>query len=201
MAIPLDLESKGAPENPMELLQRWAEDAVVANVVEPMYVTLATSSSDGRPSSRTVQVLEIDDHALLLTTNMSSRKGKEILATGRVAITFYWREMAQAINLTGDVAIADSEECDERFSGEERRIKAARVLSRQGQPLVDREALVSSFESLSDSETPIERPSDWVYYRIIPDSVSFWSAEDNGINRRLHYALEDDAWRSSELYP
>jgi pyridoxamine 5'-phosphate oxidase len=84
------LDAATAPESPLALLQDWVSAVLEIAAREPMYVTLATASPDGIPSSRTVQLLEVEDEALRFTTNSGSRKGVEMTATGRAAVSVFW---------------------------------------------------------------------------------------------------------------
>ena len=179
------LDAPSAPENPLELLGSWLDAVIARGAVEPFYVTLATASSDGAPSSRTVQ---------LFTTNAESRKGVEMHATGRAAVSMYWRETAQSVNVTGTVAWADDAESDRRFADESRQVQASRTVSFHGLPLDDEDAQLDRFAALVASEASIERPDYWRWLRIVPDAVTFWEGHPNALNRRLHYALVDGTW-------
>ncbi|MDM4764063.1 pyridoxamine 5'-phosphate oxidase family protein [Galbitalea sp. SE-J8] len=195
--LPDDVESisaDAAPAHPLRLLEHWIDGAVRRDVLEPMYVTLATASANGVPSSRTVQLLGVEDDALLLTTNLGSRKGVEMLETGRAAISAYWRETAQSVNVTGRVVIAEDAENDARFAADSRAVQASRTVSFHGRPLDDEAAQLRAFERLLEDGEPIPRPDYWIWYRLVPDAVTFWEGHAGSLNRRLHYALRDGAW-------
>lgn len=188
------LDTETAPENPLELVRQWIAYVLDRGAVEPLYVTLATASKDGVPSSRTVHLLDVEDDAVRFTTNFGSRKGVEMSQTGRAAVSLYWRETAQSINFTGDVVIASDEESDARFAEEHRKTQASRVVSFHGRDLSDPEAQVRAFEELVSSGRPIKRPDYWKYYRIVPDAVTFWEGHPESLNRRIHYARSDGRW-------
>ncbi len=188
------LDSASAPENPLTLLQEWVSYVLSIGAVEPMYVTLATASADGIPSSRTVQLLEVEDEALRFTTNFGSRKGVEMRETGRAAVSLYWRETAQSVNITGSVLEAPADENDRRFEEDPRTVQASRVVSFHGLPLDDEEGQLAMFQQVLDSATPIQRPEHWKWFRLVPDAVTFWEGNPAALNRRLHYRLADGAW-------
>ena len=54
-------------------------------------MALATATRDGRPSVRTVLLKGVDDRGFVFYTNYDSRKAREIEATGRASLLFYWR--------------------------------------------------------------------------------------------------------------
>ncbi|GAA2237517.1 pyridoxamine 5'-phosphate oxidase family protein [Herbiconiux moechotypicola] len=196
-ATPADsarLDAGTAPAHPLALLSDWIEGVVARDAVEPFYVTLATASADGVPSSRTVQLLDVEEDALLFTTNFGSRKGVEMRATGRAAVSLYWRETAQSVNVTGRVVEADDAECDARFAEEARGVQVSRTVSFHGLPLDDEAEQLGRFSALMASDEPVERPEYWRWFRIVPDAVTFWEGNPEALNRRLHYAWHDGAW-------
>lgn len=191
---PLGAGSDAAPDSPLDLLRRWLDDLVRRNALEPFYVTLATSSTDGVPSSRTVQLLEVESDALLFTTNAGSRKGAELAATGRAAVSMYWRETARSVNVTGDVVWADDAESDARFARETKAVQASRAVSFQGHPLDDEAAQLARYAELVAADQPVTRPDYWRWFRVAPDAITFWEAVPGALNRRLHYAKEEGRW-------
>lgn len=196
-AQPMDFDT--CPDNPLLLLQQWTEHVLEIGATEPMFVTLATASASGIPSARTVQLLGISEDAMLFTTNFGSRKGVEIMETGRVAVAIYWRETAQSVNVTGRVVIADDEENDRRFAEDTRGVQASRVVSFHGRPLADEAAHNARWEALYKSDEPISRPDYWKWFRVLPDGVTFWEGHPDRMNRRMHYALKDGAWEKSPV--
>jgi pyridoxine/pyridoxamine 5'-phosphate oxidase len=190
----LDSSPENASDSPLELLGRWLDDLVRRGAVEPHYVTLATASAAGVPSSRTVQLLAVESDALLFTTNAGSRKGVELSETGRAAVSAYWPATARSVNVTGDVAWADDAESDARFAVEPRRVQASRAVSFHGLPLEDEAEQLARFAELVASDTPVARPDHWRWFRVVPDTVTFWEAAPEALNRRLHYEKEEGRW-------
>lgn len=191
-AEPLDMGT--APENPLRLLQTWVEHVLKIEAVEPMYVTLATSDLKGHVSSRTVQLLAVEGDTTLFTTNFGSRKGVEMLETGRAAVSLYWRETAQSVNFSGTIEVADDAENDRRFKEDTRGVQAARTVSFHGKPMPDEAAHLAAFRELAEGDAPIARPDYWKWYRIRPDEMTFWEGHPEAMNRRIHYALKDGVW-------
>lgn len=193
------IDETTAPDHPLRMLEQWLSHVLRIGAVEPTFVTLATASKSGVPSSRTVQLLDIEDDAVRFTTNFGSRKGVEILENPRAAVSLYWRETAQSVNFTGDVVIADDEENDRRFQEDDRRVQASRIASFHGKRLDDEAAQYERWKALYESGEPLERPDYWKWFRIVPDAVTFWEGHPETLNRRLHYALIDGAWEKFRI--
>lgn len=188
------LDGAAAPENPLDLMASWWRSAIDHGAIDPAYVTLATASAAGIPSSRTVQLLAVETDALLFSTNEGSRKGVEMHATGHAAVSLFWRETAQSMNVTGRVLWADDAESDERFAAESRAVQASRTVSFHGRPLEDEAAQLARFGALVASGEPLPRPPYWRWFRLVPDGVTFWEGVPEALNRRLHYAREGNGW-------
>ena len=57
---------------------------------DPTAMSLATVSLDGAPSVRIVLLKHVDERGFVFYTNLNSRKGRELTATPRAALCFYW---------------------------------------------------------------------------------------------------------------
>lgn len=77
-------ESSTATVEPLELLERWLLEAEERGVSAPRAMTLATATTDGRPSARLVTLKELAGGALVFTTALWSRKVEELRENPRV---------------------------------------------------------------------------------------------------------------------
>ncbi|MAP62517.1 MAG: phenazine biosynthesis protein [Microbacterium sp.] len=188
------LDHRAVPQNPLDLFDTWSAHARDHGEGEATYVTLATSSPDGAPSSRTVQLLAVEEDALVFTTNAESRKGREMTATGRAAVSVYWGRTGRSVNVTGAVVWADDDESDALFAAEDRGVQASRAVSFHGEPLHDETEQLRRYHALAASDQTIARPAYWRWFRIVPDAVTFWEAVPDALNRRVHYRRDGRSW-------
>ncbi|WP_159805417.1 pyridoxine/pyridoxamine 5'-phosphate oxidase [Cellulomonas citrea] len=188
------LDAATAPESPLALLAAWAAAAVAATGGEPSFGTLATVGPAGAPSTRVIQLLEVEPETLLFTTNFGSRKGVEMAANPHVAYSLWWPAIARSVNLTGTVEYADEAENDARFAADPLLVQAARTVSFHGRPLTDEPGQQRRLDALVAAGEPLPRPDYWGWFRLRPDSATFWQANPEGVNRRVHYAWAGDAW-------
>ena len=61
--------------DPRLQFERWLQEAITSHIPEPNAMTLATVSSDMRPSTRVVLIKGIDERGPVWYTNYQSRKG------------------------------------------------------------------------------------------------------------------------------
>ena len=64
---------------------------------------LATASADGRPSARTVLLKACDERGLVVFTNLTSRKAREVAQNPRASLLFSWVELERLVLAEGAV--------------------------------------------------------------------------------------------------
>src|SRR3954470_19430429 len=83
----LESEADGDPLRQFRLL---FDQALAAGAHDANAMVLATATPDGHPSARVVLLKGVDERGLTFFTNYLSRKGHELTANPRAALTFYW---------------------------------------------------------------------------------------------------------------
>src|SRR5690349_9343697 len=76
--------------DPIVQFQKWFDQALKAELLEPNAMTLATVDEDSRPSARTVLLKGVDARGFIFFTNYESRKGRELKTTAHAALNFFW---------------------------------------------------------------------------------------------------------------
>lgn len=189
------------PPEPMALVKQWIEQATARGVREPLALALATADRQGRPSSRTVVIVETTERGLVFASNSTSQKGRELSATGWASGLLYWRETGQQLILSGPVAQLSDAESDALWFGRPIPLHAMSTASRQSEPLQDVTALRAEAERLGATGRALPRPARFVGYRLQPAVIEFWSADPDRLHRRLRYDRQDDGWQTSRLQP
>jgi pyridoxamine 5'-phosphate oxidase len=184
----------------MPLARRWTASAVEGGVREPMSLALATADRHGRISNRIVAVMNVSDLGLLFTTHSTSRKGREIAETGWASGLFYWRETSQQLCLSGPVVRLNDAENDRLWAARAPALHSMTTASRQSDPLDDPLRLEIEADRLA-AEVPLPRPDRFVGYRLMPETIEFWSAAENRLHRRLRYEKTATGWQVGKLQP
>jgi len=171
-------------------------------VREPLALALATTDSQARASTRIVSLHSVRDGGLVFLSHATSRKGRELAATGWASGVLYWRETGQQIVVAGPVEQLDAATSDELWHRRPLPLHAMSVLSRQSEPLDDPAALRTEAERLAALGAPLPRPERFVGYLLVPDSVEFWCASSDRMHRRLRYdRVGGGSWRTTRLQP
>ena len=166
-------------------------------------MTLVTTTKDGEPSARVVSLKRLEDDALIFTTALWTRKTNELRANPRVAAVFYWPSLGRQVRISGRAAIAERELADGLFAARPRSHQLQTLISRQGEPIEDLEALRARFETqrAEAGDQPIPCPDDWGAIRIVPEGVEFWSEGPDRLHDRVFYERVEEGGRRSRLAP
>ena len=200
------LDAAALPTDPIALFQTWFDDATAAGVTEPNAMTLATVAPDGLPSARIVLLKGLDARGFVFYTNHASRKGRELDATGRAALVFWWPPLERQVRVEGSAERVADSEADAYFASRPHGSRLGAWASPQSEPVASREALEGRLADAA-SRFPgddVPRPPFWGGYRIVPHAVEFWQGRPNRLHDRIAYHRAPgggDAWTSQRLAP
>ncbi len=206
----LDLPDVDA--NPIHQFERWFQEAMNAEVLEPNAMTLCTIDPDGRPSARIVLIKGIDQRGLTFFTNYQSRKGKALEKHPHASVVFFWPELERQVRIEGRVEKVTIEESDEYFQSRPIKSKLGAWASPQSEVIPNREWLElrqKNLETTFPAESSVEppRPEHWGGYRLMPDRFEFWQGRRSRLHDRLHYqragriSSEPAQWTIERLAP
>lgn len=197
------LDEATLPEEPLGLFKLWFDDAIVAGVVEPNAMTLATVSADGQPSARTVLLKGFDARGLSFFTNHRSQKGRELAHNPKAALTIYWRERERQVCLCGTVSLLGREECDAYFQSRPYGSQIGAWASEQSERIPDRAWLEGRERELSAKypKGKVPLPPNWGGYVLSPHAMEFWQGRPDRLHDRILFERRGDKWARCRLSP
>lgn len=203
---PPSLEEREVAADPIEQFRRWFDEAVASEIHEPDAVALATATPDGAPSVRFVLLRGFDARGFRFFTHYASRKGRELAANPRAAMTIYWAPFGRQVRIEGAIEKTTVQESDEYFRSRPTGSRISAVVSPQSEVIPSREAIERKAEELvaltRHDHDRIARPDQWGGFRLIPTAIEFWLARRHRLHDRLLYRREaSGAWRISRLAP
>jgi pyridoxamine 5'-phosphate oxidase len=188
--------------DPLRLLERWLADARAADLPQADAVSLATAGTDGQPSTRIVQLKRVERDALVFTSALWTRKARELQANPRVSLLAYWPTLGRQLHVTGEAIVAERELAVELFAGRSRERQLQAIVSRQGEPIEDIDALRDRHAHLMRvTEIPPECPPDWGAIRVVPRLIELWSESTDRMHDRLLYERDGEGWRRTRIAP
>jgi pyridoxamine 5'-phosphate oxidase len=164
---------------------------------------LATATTEGIPSARTVLLKGYDERGFVFYTNYEGRKAVEIESNPRCALLFYWGELERQVRIEGRASRLAGEESDAYFAGRPRGSQLGAWASEQSRPVENKSVLKERVRALEDEYEGrgIPRPPFWGGYMVEPHTIEFWQGRENRLHDRLVYRREDGAWRIERLQP
>ncbi len=198
------LNKEDVAENAMEQFQRWWDDALKSEIIEPNAMTLATASSDGLPAARIVLLKGLHSDGFQFYTNYESFKGRQLQENPRACLVFFWKELERQIRITGLVEKLSKDESDKYFKSRPTGSQIGAWASPQSEVIESGEWLVQRVHKIEEkfSETGIPRPPHWGGYLLRPVTIEFWQGRPNRLHDRLQYTLQENGnWIIERLAP
>jgi pyridoxamine 5'-phosphate oxidase len=193
-------DTEASPASPLDLLTEWLEFAIEAGVSQPHAMSLATATSDGEPSNRTLLLKDVDDEAVWFGSLSTGPKGLDLAENPRVALLLYWREQGRQVRIVGTAMPGPRSMSDADFLARKPDARAWAIAGAQSEPIGDVAAELSAARAVIAAD-PGFVPETWVAYRVVPTSVEFWQAERERDQVRQLFTAVDGGWVKSILWP
>src|SRR3982750_3909386 len=87
--------------HPVDQFEKWWDQALKGDILEPNAMTLATASPDGMPSARIVLLKGFSHEGFVFFTNYDSNKGKELAMNPKASLVFFWKELERQVRIWG----------------------------------------------------------------------------------------------------
>ena len=198
------LDERNVDANPIQLFQRWFDEAITSGSRLPDAMTLATASKDGMPSARMVLLKQVDDDGFVFYTNYNSQKARQLDENPRAALVLYWVQLDRQIRVEGTVERISAAESDSYFSTRPRESQIGALASPQSEAIESREVLEQRFRELDElyRERSVDRPQHWGGYRLNPNRIEFWQNRTGRLHDRIVYERQaDGSWTIKRLAP
>ena len=198
-------DSDKAPIDPCSLFEEWFALAQESEPNDPHAMALATVDANGLPDVRMVLLNARDARGYCFFTNFESDKAIELLANPKAAFVMHWKSLRRQIRVRGPVEVVSDGEADAYFSTRARMSQIGAHASKQSRPLANRYALLERVETLKKSfreDEPVNRPSYWKGFRLVPQVMEFWKDGANRLHDRVRFTrAADGSWSRTRLYP
>jgi len=198
------LSEEDVDTNPIKQFEKWFQQALASGIEEPNAMTLATSTTDGKPSARIVLLKGIKDNGFVFFTNYESKKGKQIHDNRFAGIVFFWKELERQVTIQGEIEKVSEQESDEYFASRPLESRIGAWSSPQSQVIENREVLEKNVAYYSDKyqSQNIPRPSHWGGYILMPTLIEFWQGGAGRLHDRLQYSIDaTNSWIIKRLAP
>lgn len=187
--------------NPIDLFAEWFEEASTDTSSEANAMVLSTWNRERGSSSRVVLLKSFSYNGFTFFTNYNSRKAIDISLENRVSLLFFWHRDMRQVRVEGLAFKTSRDESVDYFNSRPALSRASSALSKQSQPLENKEEFDAAVTELSQRDL-IECPLHWGGYRVVPEKIEFWQGAPGRSHDRFSYECGgEDTWRVIRLYP
>lgn len=198
------LDGSSVFSNPIDQFNKWFAEALRAEVLEPNAMSLATMSTDNRPSCRIVLLKGIEDNKFLFYTNYQSHKGRELENNPVCALTFFWPELERQVRVEGTVTRVDDKRSEEYFQSRPLGSQIGAWASPQSSPIENRvilEERVRQIEKRFEGKSVLPKPHQWGGFQVDPVMIEFWQGRESRLHDRIEFIKMNGAWSFRRLAP
>lgn len=202
------LSEKEVSPSPIDQFERWLNEAMKSEVLEPTAMVLSTVSAEGQPSSRVVLLKDLDSNGFVFYTNYSSKKGVELSQNARASLLFFWPELQRQVRIEGEVKRVNPEQSTNYFQSRPKGSQLGAWASPQSQVVPHREFLDERIEEMEKKFEGLEvlpRPEHWGGFSLIPNRIEFWQGRGSRMHDRIRYERTSSSvtseWKIERLAP
>ncbi len=202
------LDASDLLPDPVDQFHRWVNEAIAAQVPEPLAAALATADGAGDPSVRMILIRGIGPAGIDFYTNHGSRKGRDLAARPAAALTLWWPTLERQVRLSGSVTRLSEAESAAYFASRPLESQLGAWASAQGEPIADRATLEGALAAAAQAHAPTPEsipglPPHWGGYRVSPAQWEFWQGGEHRLHDRFEYlrATPNGPWETRRLQP
>lgn len=191
-------------DNPFEQFRHWLDDALHSGEEEPTAMIVATVSSDGHPSTRTVLLKGVENGKFIFFTNYESRKGQQLANNPYISLSFVWHKLERQVHIEGKAERCLPEDSDAYFASRPYKSKIGARISPQSHVIGSRTEIMRAFvyEAARLAGRTIRRPDNWGGFAVTPARFEFWQGRESRLHDRFEYTLQPDkSWQRVRLAP
>jgi pyridoxamine 5'-phosphate oxidase len=200
---PEALDPESVDPDPIAQFRRWYEEAVAGGVRQPDAMTLATATTAGVVSARTVLLRGLDERGFVFFTNFESAKGAELAENPRAALVLHWREQERQVRVEGGVARVVDAEATTYWESRPRGHRISAWSSPQSS-VIDlgelQERVAAAEERFAGADPPL--PPFWGGFRVGVETLECWQGRPDRLHDRVRYRADGHGgWMRERLAP
>ncbi len=190
-------------QDPISQFERWYQEVVSLEKLDPNAFVLSTAGTDNHPDARVLLLKGIEEGDFIFYTNYDSPKAMQIEQNSWVSMLFFWKALEKQVRIKGTATKLSEQKSTEYFNSRPRGSQLGAWASHQSEVLDSREILEDSYKSLETQyqNLDIPKPKNWGGFKVTPTEVEFWQGRASRLHDRFLYSQEGDDWKIQRLSP
>jgi len=198
------LDGRLIDRDPIAQFQQWFADAVATGLPLPEAMSLATVTSEGKPTGRMVLLKRVGADGFVFFTNYLSAKARDLAHNPNACLVFFWPQLERQVRVEGPVSKTSAAESREYFATRPRGSQIGALASPQSEVIPGREVLEQRQAELEETyrDRNIPWPEHWGGYCLKPERIEFWKGRPDRLHDRILYVRQaDGSWSIQRLAP
>ncbi len=198
------LDVNSVDTDPFQQFQKWFDEALNSDVIEPNAMNLATVNEDGRPSARMVLLKGLENNRFHFYTNYQSKKGRDLENSPACALTFFWPELERQVRVEGVASRVAGDISDRYFRSRPRESQIGAWASPQSALIDNRDILEQRFREIEkkfEGHEVLSRPHQWGGFGVEAHLMEFWQGGAGRLHDRIQYVKIEGIWKIYRLAP
>jgi len=158
--------------------------------------------NENEVESRFVNLKYIQQNQWIFFSNYLSPKAKQFQSHNQISAVVFWDSINVQIRIKGIIRKTTDEISNMYFEKRSLEKNALAISSKQSDPIQSFEEVSKNFQITFDSiSSSTTRPDYWGGFAFIPYYFEFWEGQENRLNKRHAYHLQNNSWIETILQP
>jgi len=197
------LDEQSVSPDPVIQFSLWLQEALDAGIDHANAMILSTADPEGNVSARVVLLKGAEQRGFTFFTNYQSKKGLQLAANPKAALTFLWIAVERQVRIEGVVSKVSRKESVAYFNSRPADNRVSACVSPQSAVIPDRSFLEAMKDGvlLDLGDSQVKCPEDWGGYVLKPTMIEFWQGREGRLHDRLRYRMKRKRWILERLAP
>ena len=196
------LDENSVLKNPFEQFEKWLQEAIESEQLEPTAMILSTVDEQLQSHSRVVLLKEFTHECFVFYTNYEGHKAQQMAQNNRVSLVFFWPALERQVRIEGKVEKISEVLSNSYFKTRPLDSQLGAWTSPQSTVIHSADFLEKQFQYYQQKfGNEVPKPPHWGGYAVKPHAIEFWQGRANRLHDRLLFTNESEHWILSRLAP